>query len=127
MNTPTQQVFRIIFLFKPFSHRRLLSVSRHSTVIGSHRLVVFVFFALNDTKIQICSHRLFSKCFQNCKMCVVVVVLEITKQHQIALKVLYLQIDCNRERRDCPQVSKPRPIVQIQEVISKTFNCNWSR
>ena len=45
MNTPTQPAFLIIFViwlffqtvFTPFSHRRLLSVSRHSTVIGSHR------------------------------------------------------------------------------------------
>ena len=56
-------------------------------------------------------------------MCVVVVVLEITKQHWITLKVLHLQIDCNRERRDRPQVSKPRPIVQIREVTTTTFNC----
>ena len=34
-----------------------------------------------------------------------------------------MQIDCNRERRDRPQVSKPRLIVQIREVTTKTFNC----
>ena len=73
MITPTQPVFLIIFVFwlffqtvfTPFSHRRLLSVSRHSTVIGSHRFffsqINRFFFALNDTNIQ----NALTGCFPN--------------------------------------------------------------
>ena len=76
-----------------------------------------------------CSHQgLFSRCFQNCKSFEYALWLLLLQSNiKLHEKVLHFQIDCNRERRNCPQVSKPRPIVQIREVISKTFNCKWSR